>query len=611
MRPFVIIGVTMSYTVKCFYNTGFDAVNIPDSPALLNEFQTKEFPAVDILQPAGLSSVAISASWGDVQGVDYCQIGSEYYSVGVPRMTSADVAVLPLVSDQLTTNGGPKQLSYLDGVTERHTTAEDNLFEYTQDDEYMAPQQALLLDVAGMLFAGGSSSHTAVESTIDLVKLGAQFDSEGNFNGRGITFADTTEAYSGESVTVPYVEGVGARTNYQIGGEASNSVLSPNTRLYEASESYPLVMNALAAVRSLGVESALISQVAYPDTFVQCVIGNDGQYSSTVGKEQSQSCGLAFEYNTTVKNKKVFSGQYNKYGLLTASGANGEYLPEQINDGNDSPNVKSIADPRPDGKPYFRFENYEGNTDVSGFFISCVSGMQWQNVPLTYTSPSGSYMNEVNFQNDARIAGSAHVFSQRQAAIDTAQNAISGYINAAGNVAGAIGSGLTGDFGKAAAGVFSGASGIVNTTVDTQQAIATIANNQTQYEMARNKELQNYQISQTVVAPTVLFPFNANIIRDFIGNGVIVYRYKYSTEDTTRIDKLLTMFGYKDTAPLTSTMFNARTYFDYVRAYGVSIGGNIAMWRRKIIVEQLNAGVRVWHVKPNVSYYNNNPAVRG
>lgn len=128
-----------------------------------------------------------------------------------------------------------------------------------------------------------------------------------------------------------------------------------------------------------------------------------------------------------------------------------------------------------------------------------------------------------------------------------------------------------------------------------------------QYKLTREKELQNYGFSQSVTVPEILFPYNSEFIRDFIGNGVYVYRYRYTDNDLTRIDKLLTMYGYKDTVALDASCFYQRTNFDYVRASGVSIGGNLPKWKKSIIADQLNAGVRVWHTKPSPTYYTNNP----
>ena len=72
-----------------------------------------------------------------------------------------------------------------------------------------------------------------------------------------------------------------------------------------------------------------------------------------------------------------------------------------------------------------------------------------------------------------------------------------------------------------------------------------------------------------------------------------------------RIDKLLTMYGYKKTKALEATDFSNRQYFNYVEA-AVSVG-NLPRWWADGISAQLANGVRIWHVKPNSSYYANNP----
>lgn len=595
-------------TVTCYKNTGFNAVNIPETPAFLTggTFDSITFDALDILQVEGLSEVRVNASYSQVRDIDYCMLydGSiaAFYAVGTPRMTSTDVATLPLTYDAITSAGGPGHLTYLDGVTERHTVATDNMFQYTQTDEYMAPRNSLELTYGGMLFNSTDVVATPVESTLDLEKLGSQFDDSGNFTGTGITFTDE----NGNSVTTPYTETVSARTVYVIGDETTGP-LSPNTRLYENNDSsYPLIKKAIAAVRCLSMESSIISQVAYPDQFISVQIGENGQYSFVRGKDQTAESGLNFSY-TTVNNKRVLYGEFNKYGLITAAGERGEYLPEQIGDSTDTaPSVRSIADPRPDGKPYFRFSKYLGNTGDDYFYVSCVSGLEWQNVPLVYSKASGSYMDKITFDNTAR-----------QQYINYQQSGREGYTGVAskGGVLDQL-KGVLGDTAMLASrgimNLFSGGSSDIvqgiSSAWDTRNIYTYDIGNENYindvYTNAREKELQNYGISQSVVVPQVMFPFNANLIRDFVGNGVFVYRYRYSDSDITRIDKLLTMYGYKDTVPLTPILFSSRQYFDYVRANGVSVGGNFPMWQKSLIAEQLNAGVRVWHVKPDTSYYN-------
>lgn len=597
----------MEYELECYKNTGFNVVNIPESLDWLRaNYTAVNLPAVNLLQNEGLTNVNVATSWNEIKDVDYIVIGDECYMVdGVPVMTSNDVAALNLIPDELTTLGGAGSLSYLDGITERHTVAEDNLFEYSQDDELMAPMQALKLETTDMLFTG-SDTTVAVESTIDLQSLGEEFDDSGNFTGKGLTFTDTT---SGESVIVPYTGGVSARTNYQLGDDATNNTLSPNTRLYASGGDYAKINNALAAVRSLGTESALISQVAFPDNLVQSVIGNDGQYSSTIGKDQTEDSGLNFVYSDSVKNKRLFYGGYNKYGLVTASGDKAEYNPEQIGESGDTaPEVRSISDPRPDGKPYFRYAKYNGNTSLNGFFMASVAGLQWKSVPLTYTAPSNTYLDRLNFDSARTIASNNYAYTRNVGIANIAQTGIQGALNTAGAIASGVNlNPLTADTGKAAKAAFDAISSVEQTAYSMGIQTAALVHNRTQYQLGRDNELSNFAASQTAVAPEILFPFSADIIRDFIGNGVIAYRYRYSDSDLSRIDKILTMYGYKDSVPLTADLFNCREKFDYVQAHGVSIGGTSPRWKRDIATEQLNAGVRVWHVKPDVLSYSDNP----
>lgn len=605
----------MSYTVQLFKNTGFNAVNLPESLSWLrSNFAYTTAPALEILQNEGLTSVRVKTTWDEIKDVDYIVIGDECYSVnGAPVMTSTDVATLPLLEDVVTSEGGAANLDYLDGITERHTVADDTLFKYTDPDPYMAPQEPLTLVVGDMQFDNATNDgtqQTVVESTIDLVALGNQFDTAGNFSGTGLTFIDN-EA-SGQQVTVPYTEGVGqevtARTNYCIDSAPNAYTRSPSTCLYDVS--YSVVQKALGAVRSLGVESSLISQVQYPTGFVTTSIGENGKINVATGKDDVVDSGLAINPYTGIKNNRLASGEYNKYGIISASGDKGEFLPEQIGDASGdftSPQIRCIADPRPDGKPYFRYNDYLGNTSFTGFFQSAISGLPWKSVPLVYSQASNNYLDRLNFSNGAQEAKSAYTAASTGIDISerfgTEKNALSAVTNAAG----ATSSFLTGDF----SGFAKGLNGLATTAINQLELNATTDMNRTrtneQYGIARDKELQNYAFSQSVVAPTVLFPFNANIIRDFVGNGVIPYRYKYSDNDVARIDKILTMYGYVDAVQVTGSIFHNRQKFDYVRASGISIGGSIALWKKETIRAQLSAGVRVWHVKPTADAYSDNP----
>ena len=163
---------------------------------------------------------------------------------------------------------------------------------------------------------------------------------------------------------------------------------------------------------------------------------------------------------------------------------------------------------------------------------------------------------------------------------------------AAGGAPGAI-------VGAVGAGITSGI-GIAQTMVSYDQYFE-------KYNQEKANELSGLYQSTNVYAPTVNFPYDADILRDVKGNGVLVYKYHMSANDTKRVDKLLTMYGYKNAEPLTLENFQRRKYFDYVACSTVSVTGDYPRWLLDDIADELKNGIRIWHTKPDSSAYNNNP----
>ena len=96
------------------------------------------------------------------------------------------------------------------------------------------------------------------------------------------------------------------------------------------------------------------------------------------------------------------------------------------------------------------------------------------------------------------------------------------------------------------------------------------------------------------------------------GEGILLYRYKYSKADVKRIDKLLTMYGYKVTKQLEKKDFTSRQYFNYIECSSLSVqakGNYSTIAVSDGISKQLQVGTRLWHVKPDSSHYTNNPIV--
>ena len=155
-----------NYDVRVWSNTGFNSINIPDSPSLLDSLPSATYPALDLLQNRFLTSIRIRATFDQVKNADFCKLGDFYYFVDGVTMTSGDVAVLGLIPDFITSAGGVGSLSILDGVTSRVHVTDDTYGKYTEPDPLTAPSEALkvVVDDSSVMFAG-TENQTVVELT--------------------------------------------------------------------------------------------------------------------------------------------------------------------------------------------------------------------------------------------------------------------------------------------------------------------------------------------------------------------------------------------------------------------------------------------------------------
>lgn len=357
----------------------------------------------------------------------------------------------------------------------------------------------------------------------------------------------------------------------------------------------------LNRLRSLGVESAIISQVKIPSSYVElnesgnALIG--GKYSwsivrQIIGKWSENAIDIPYVY-TEAKNNRLNYGEFTKYGIISTSGESCEYDAEEIIEtGSISPHIKKVGDPRPTGKPYFRFKTVNGDSSELGFFRNCISGLPWKNVPLVYREASGNALNTLRYENSKMLSTESYQYG-------TAQNELAKFKNVSDATLGVVGNLLGGDLGGAVSSLYNPL--FTGTSLEIQQMFRTNSTN-----VSRRNELSELAIANNVVTPTVNFPMNAEFMRDFYGNGVLVYRYIYSQNDINRIDKLLTMYGYKYSKPLELTDFTNRKNFNFVLSRNVTLSG-YSKWINNALAEQIANGVRIWHVLPDNSYYTNNP----
>lgn len=653
-----------TYSVTLYHNTGFDAINIPDNPSTLRAAASSVTTVDDvvILQDFNLDHIDVRATWDEVNDVDYVKVGSYYYSVkpyGI-TMLSASVARIGLVGDMMLSVGGvtysngavSSQFTIMGGITDRCTTDSDNWGEYTSEDPLTAPQMPLQLKTEWLQPSGGNTPDTIdgdpilVETTVDLPGQYALRD------GRTYTDEDT-----GETVTIPSVRQIhfndadngdtstvppdvwDQRTRFIVDGNTTSNgdavfvkndtntsnitVGDAEAGTVESGTAGEIVEKGLQEVRALGIESGtVLNQYKLPKEFcggmsirygytyigtgidkkcisqdVYSIKGTSGTLSGTIAPNYA-----------TVKNKRVLYGKVNSYGLATCAGNSCTFKPEEITTQSSAPDISYKSDPRPKGKPYYRFTNINGNSE---FWRNALSGSEWENVPLIYQGASGSALTRLNFENETRID-----LTRRTNNEDTALFSTIGNVAKIATGIGEIGAGAiaTAASGGAAAGLNAwtvpmGATSIASGVAGLSGTLVGQETYNKEFQAQRASELSQFYQATEVYAPTVTFPYNADILRDVKNNGVLLYKYEMTEEDVARVDKLLTMYGYKTSEPLTILHFFHRQHFDYIACSSVSIGG-LPKWQADEIATQLKSGVRIWHEKPDSSIYDSGNNIR-
>lgn len=621
-----------NYSVRLYKTTGFNTVNIPDSPALVESlygataFNTS---SISIMQDRFLSEIRVRAEWETVKDVDYLKLGTsdpQYYFVNGIRMANTNTAVLSISIDFINTIGGVSNISILDGITSRVHVTDDGYGKYCEDDPLTAPAQPLELHTVWITPNDQNSppTHTYVEATVNLPLTGASV--------KGKKYASV----DGEMVIVPEISHLGASeyTHYKIQGVTTKYPTSdPMTMLYDMSNTTgsgdwnnrEAIKRGLSACRELGIEQgAVINQVEIPRSYAEPTVvagyetvpDPDGEEGDTItisnfkitdftGKEGvTQQSTLKYVYSGA-RNKRVYYGNYTPFGLISCSGESCEYDAEDIYDSQypTYPAVKWVADPHTNGKPYFRWRTVNSKAGEIDFFRNCVTGLPWKQIPLFYRDPSGTAINRLNYNNSRRMAEAERDIFYRNAE----KNAYMGSVKNLAGIATDLSMGMGADNSAERSNLADYKNRIVNQVSTIVDTAVNEKNYDQRYFQEKRNEMSEYLVNTTIQAPTINFPYNTELMRDIYGNGVMAYRYQYSADDVNRIDKLLSMYGYKHTKPLELTDFTNKQNYNYVECSNVTVMGH-ARWLNDGVAMMLRNGVRVWHVRPNPALYTqNNP----
>lgn len=568
-----------SAIVTAYYGNNFDINNIPASPAVLaSASQTVEVGVINCLPFSGKSRASITIrAYDKLKETSYFKIhfgldDFDWYATLLGyEYVSMDTVTLDLAIDAWLTCGGVDGITSVSGLTKRHSCAEDTFGRYTLPDPLLTPSETLKMSDAEEIYTGSGftsdGGYIIIESTVNLWKMG--------MNGatyEAITFEDLDNA---ESVTVPQVEPITAtdEANISISDPFGNTytVDSPCVAYFNGNDD--VVKKGISICRSLGVENGILAQYVVPTDFIYSIsydATETGKITQIVTRDtvvgNFQDADLNFEY-AQVNNNRTLYGDNNKYVLASvATGNKLESSPEEIYIENETtPAVYDVVDPRSKGCPYFRFLHMFGSTDK--FSVNSIQGLEWQTAPINYSEKSGAGIANTIFKTNREIEG-----------YDYEMGKLNNYVTQAS-------SGIFGMFG---AGLSAATDEFINDDI---------------FKAKRIYETAQFKIENTVVAPEINFPRSEGL-RDIIGNGVYLFRYRYTDNDVARIDKILNMYGYVDVKPLELTDFTNMKYYSYVEADATIVTSvRVTKAIRELCQQQISAGVRVWKQNPDFSLY--------
>lgn len=618
----------MAWTIIAYSDTGLTTANTVDSPDKLANARQVNLGTANIVTPQALSLLTVSASLDQVENIDYISADNGtytyYYEVTGPAVPAAnDTWNIPVVMDGVLTAaarvGGIKNLEILDGIVERHhiKKSDDVYGAFTEEDPLLVPSKELEYEMVMLFDDKDDEQHVIVETTLALGTM-AQ-------NNNAVTYLDGT---SGDSVTVPQVASTPDNTVVTFGNEQQNAYHTPGTIYYDYSNQE--TQKGVARARALGVEGGILNSYVLPDSDAVFLPLANGAIVGMAGVLEEDNHTPLYEGGVPVHNMRVKYGSLHSYELVSpANGMRMTFKPEdlKLGDSGTSPTVVKATDPRPNGRPYYRFKYYKGlDYDHDGFFSNSVPGMEWANAPLVYSKASGSTLNQISYtttmSNVKRstytaemnaIAGElSQIFGGAAQSISNFQPSDKYSVN--GQSPQSILDAQAprwGDYQAAQRAAYN------NEMLGFTGMMMNIAGNaisaQVNYQMTQNMinaqynntaraELQRLGLSNYVVAPQLNFP-RSESIRDFRGNGIYVIKYSPQQSDYAKLDKILEMYGYKDTKTLEASDFVGRKKFNYVKAVGVQIGGDLPKWLREAVAAQLSSGVRIWHQLPDPSAY--------
>lgn len=626
-------------SVRVYYNTGFNGLDIPGSPAVLNTLPYRDYSDVYFLrEDIDLPAIKLNVPYNDVKDVDYVRIegGDRYftYYFATPRAEAKNTTVLYLSLDALLTMGGAEHINFLSGwITRGHIAKHaDTLFANVAPEDF-APSRPL--EVAAWSELTPTASHPDLQIVVTNVDLSA-------IPTDALTVEALKGIVSGETDPSVYVPALKTNTSavtwvmHKHPGEGDQEYVNffiPNTLAYDANNA--AVKNAIGKLFSLG-QLQLMASYTIPAEWVETKIENSfGAYTLIRGISERKTGGL-YQY-ANVKNKKCFA-MFRTATIVSLASGDKTSLPI-YNTGKPSDTGAPIdiwSDPATTGKPYARFHSAYGNPSMHPY-INAIAGTQWANAQLVLEGAPGSAWSSLSASFARANQANSYEYNILQnniAARDlTARGELLNAQIIGGRITGAVGavgagfdlltSKKPGDIVSAGGNLINSVVGIAMTEQQNQYNLGQLARtretNEAQAELLNrqnrsfiNENRINELRSTSVVAPSVSFPPEINL--GLYGyNRFAYYETRMNNTDLQELDAYFQRYGYNGVhIPLTHAAITSRQYYNFVQASGINIARTAeratayGMRVREKAISQLNAGVRIWHVAPDPSLFDDN-----
>lgn len=655
------MAINSGYTLTAYFNTGFNGVDIPADASVLETatkvvYNDNYFLREDVDKP----TISVNDTYANLRDCDYVKLSPKSGNTGgvtcyyfcVPSAAAHNTTILALELDALLTMGGAKNLNYISGWQERGhvTTADDENFSNTAPENF-APRKPLIVR------GGENDIDITTHATADISLVVSTVDLTETSSNNKVDVITGVDSLDDEKMYFPqikvndnsHITQFREITSWTDGQSPIGSMYKlPSTTafLYANSD----VREGLKALYSAG-QLSLMAAYVIPKEYLQTaaiVVFSDKQSAvqDIVGAHEKISPSandFKYEYpitGYTVKNKKTYT-LFNQYQLVNVA-SGGSVIKDAYDlykSGDTAPSVILWCDPSPSGKPMGRFSHIK---DSANIFADVVYGAPWYQQQLVFEGVSGSLWNSINaaFAN-ANLSRQAQEnkllqqytaaqygrdiarldYNSRFAATGAAVNM--GFDIVKGGV-GAVGDFAAGNYGQAARSAvdiaqasINGARDIANIASqyamnkadrDAQNAYTQATQGLTERAIAQaiNENSVGLLKNNTIVSPTVLFTPTDNLALYGL-NKFKAYHVTLDDDDVKELDKYFQRYGYNGLhRPLTAACFNARTYYSYVQAFDVNIKSTFGMRIRQKAISQLNAGVRVWKVLPDASYYDTN-----